>query len=42
MQITKLLALIRNNKTKVKKTIGMLTVAVELKYSKINSVPASL
>jgi len=39
---SKLLVIIRNNKTRVKKIIGIVSVAVGLRYGKINSIPTSL
>ena len=39
---SKLLRKIRNNKTRVKKAIGIVTVAIGLRYGKINSIPTNL
>ena len=39
---SKLLAKIRNNKTKVKKSIGIVTMAVGLRYGNINSISTNL
>lgn len=39
---SKLLVKIRNNKTRLKKAIGIVTVAVGLRYIKINSIPINL
>ena len=38
----KVLSKIRNNKAKLKKVVGIVTVAVGLRYGKINSIPTSL
>ena len=39
---SKLGAKIRNNKTRIKNAVGIVTVAVGLRYGKINSIPTSL
>jgi len=39
---SKLLSKIRNNKARVKKVVGIVSVAVGLRYGKINSIPTSL
>jgi hypothetical protein len=39
---SKLLGKIRNNKPRVKKIIGIVGVAVGLRYGKINSIPTNL
>ena len=38
----KVLSKIRNNKARVKKVVGIVSVAVGLRYGKINSIPTSL
>jgi hypothetical protein len=39
---SKLLGKIRNNKTRVKKAVGTVTIAVGLRYDSINSIPTNL
>jgi hypothetical protein len=39
---SKLLGKIRNNKTRIKKTIGIGTLALGLRYGSINSIPTNL
>lgn len=39
---SKLLGKIRNNKSRVKKAVGIVTVAVGLRYARINSIPTNL
>ena len=39
---SKLLSKIRNNKARVKKVMGIVSVAVGLRYGKINSIPTNL
>ena len=39
---SKLLSKIQNNKARVKKIVGIVSVAVGLRYGKINPIPASL
>ena len=39
---SKLLGKIRNNKTRVKKAVGIVTVAVGLRYGTMNSIPTNL
>jgi len=39
---SKLLEKIRNNKTKAKKAVGIVTIAVGLRYGSINSIPTNL
>jgi hypothetical protein len=38
---SKLLGKIRNNKARVKKAVGIVTVAVELRYGSINLIPTN-
>ena len=39
---SKLLGKIRNNKTRAKKAVGIVAMAVELRYGSINSIPTNL